>query len=87
MLYLHGETPKCTFVSTLLEAVLLHVYKEMVDGAEVAVSSLSSQPPHPRAGQLQVGGGGHAAAGHAQGGGDQTRVGGDTTQGTTNKGY
>lgn len=68
MLYLYGEATKRTPVPSLLQALLLHVYQTVADRAEVSVPALQGQSSYSRASELQVGGGGDAAAGHIEGG-------------------
>lgn len=47
MLHLYGEAGRGASMSSLFEIVLLLVHQEMVDGAEVSVSSLQGQPTPP----------------------------------------
>ena len=68
LLHLHGEAAERAPLPALLQALLLPLHPEVADGAAVAVPPLQGVAAHSRAGQLPLGGGGHAAAGHAEGG-------------------
>ena len=75
LFHLHGPSTGRPPLPPLLQALLLHVHPPLADRAAQSVSALPSQPAPARAGQLPMGPGGHAAAGHASGSRSESEAG------------
>lgn len=62
LFHLHGKTSWRSFVSTLLQTLLLCLYSSMADRTEISVPSLPSYSSPSWASQLPMGGGSYSTA-------------------------